>query len=307
MNLSVITHSRLLLVALALPLIAGCSIQKMAARKMGDTLAAGGAVYASDNDPELIRDASPFSLKLMESVLTDTPNHRGLLLALTRGFTQYSYAFVQEDADEVEDRDLAKSKELKIRARKLYLRARDYGLRDFEVIHPGFEISLRQDARAAVRQIGREDVPLLYWTAAAWGAAISVSKDQPDLVADQPIVEALIDRALELDETFGSGAIHSFLISYESARKGVKGDPAERSRRHFERAVELSVGKMASPYVACAETVCVAKQQKAEFQSLLNQALAINPDDKPEWRLANLVAQRRARWLLGRTEELFAE
>ena len=42
-----------------------------------------------------------------------------------------------------------------------------------------------------------------------------------------------------------------------------------------------------------------------EFKELLNRALAINPDAKPEWRLVNLVMQRRARWLLSRTDELF--
>jgi len=51
--------------------------------------------------------------------------------------------------------------------------------------------------------------------------------------------------------------------------------------------------------------VCVQKQDLEQFESLLKQALEINPDDKPEWRLANLVMQRRAKWLLSRTEELF--
>ena len=40
------------------------------------------------------------------------------------------------------------------------------------------------------------------------------------MVANQPQVEALIDRALELDESFGQGAIHTFLITYEMARRG---------------------------------------------------------------------------------------
>ena len=38
---------------------------------------------------------------------------------------------------------------------------------------------------------------------------------------------------------------------------------------------------------------------------LLDRALAIDPDAKPEWRLENLVMQRRARWLLAREDELF--
>ena len=57
--------------------------------------------------------------------------------------------------------------------------------------------------------------------------------------------------------------------------------------------------------VSFAEAVCVQKQDLKQFESLLHQALAINPDLKPDWRLANLVMQRRAKWLLSRTEQLF--
>ena len=86
----------------------------------------------------------------------------------------------------------------------------------------------------------RGEVPLLYWTAVAWGAAIALSKDHPRLVAEQPQVEALIDRANELDPTYDHGVIEQFLISYESARQGAKGDFAVRSKAHFDRAVSLS-------------------------------------------------------------------
>ena len=124
-------------------------------------------------------------------------------------------------------------------------------------------------------------------------------------MADQPILEALIDRALELDEAFGAGAIHTFLITYESARQGASGDPAVRSRRHFDRAVEITKGQAASPYVSLAEAVSLAKQDKAEFEKLLGQAVAIDPNSKPEWRLENMIMQNRARWLLGRVPDLF--
>jgi hypothetical protein len=153
----------------------------------------------------------------------------------------------------------------------------------------------------------KRDVPLLYWTAAGWGLAIAISKDHPDIVADQPQVEALIDRALALDESYDYGAIHTFLISYEPSRLHGEGDPLARARRHFDRAMVLSGGGMAGPLVALAETVSVKTQNRAEFESLLQRALAIDPDAKPEWRLANLIMQRRARWLLSRTDELFVE
>ncbi len=286
-------------------LLGGCSIKKLAINKLGDALSGSGTAFASDDDPELVRAAVPFSLKLIESLLAESPGHQGLLLAACSGFTQYGYAFVNQDADELEDSDIAAATKLRGRARRLYLRARGYGLRGLDARHPGFEQSLRRNPAAAVKRAKAGDVPLLFWTAAAWGAAISVSKDDPALISDQPVVEALIDRALELDEDFDHGAIHGVLISYEMARQGLQGDPALRSKKHFERAMELSGGRLASPLVSYAESVCVEKQNRAEFQALLEKALAINPDAAPESRLLNLVAQRRARWLLGRADDLF--
>lgn len=157
----------------------------------------------------------------------------------------------------------------------------------------------------AVQEIGEKEVPLLYWTAASWGMAITLSKDEPDLIVDLPVVEALIDRTLELDEAFDEGAIHSFLISYEPVRQGGEGDPLERARKHFERAVILSEGFQAGPMVSMAESVSIAEQNRREFESLLEQALAVDVNERIEYRLTNLIMQRRARWLLSRIDELF--
>lgn len=298
--------SNLLPLAIAASLLcSGCSIRRLAVNKVGDALARGGTTFASDDDPELVKAAVPFSLKLMESLLADSPRHKGLLLATASGFTQYTYAFVQQEADELEDKDLAATAELRARARRLYLRARNYGLRGLEVAHPGFKKMLNDNPSSAVAMARTKDVPLLYWTAVSWAAAVSVSKDNPELIADLPKVEALIDRALQLQEDFDHGAIHTFLITYEMNRRAGEGDPAGRARRHFERALQLSGGLAAAPLVSLAEAVSLQRQDVTEFKSLLNRALAIDPDAKPEWRLTNLIMQRRARWLLARVDDLF--
>lgn len=285
----------------------GCSIKKIAINHLGDALAQGGTTFASDNDPEMIRAAAPFSLKLMESVLAESPDHAGLLLALSSGFTQYAFAFVVQEADETEENDLARAMEARVRALRLYLRARDYGLRSLNVRHPGFGEQLNKEPEKAVQCLGKKDVPYAYWIAVSWAGAISMAKDNADLIADLPKVEALIDKALVLDEAFDYGAIHSFLITYEMNRASGIGDPENNARRHFERAVVLSYGQQAGPFVTLAESVLLPKQDKAEFKNTLQTALAINPDMRPEWRLANVVMQRKARWLLQRTDKLFVE
>jgi len=289
-------------------LMIGCSVRRIAVNKIGDAIAGSGSSFSADDDPQLVREAAPFSLKLIESLLAESPKHRGLLLAASQNFTEYAYAFIQQDADELEDRDFQAASMLRTRARKLYLRARNYGLRGLEVKHPGFGDAVRTDpARAAAGITRSSDVPLLYWTAVSWGAAISISKDDADLVSDQRIVEAMIDRALTLDEQFKDGAIHGFLISYEQVRQGTAEAADVRSRKHFERAIVLSKGDLASPFVSFAEAVSIGEEDREMFQDLLHRALMVDPNLRPEWKLENLVMQRRAQWLLDRMDRLFPD
>lgn len=283
----------------------GCSIKRIAVNKVGDALAAGGSTFASDNDPELVKAAVPFSLKLMESLLAESPHHQGLLLATSSGFTQYAFAFVQLEADQLEELDVAGALAMRERARRLYLRAREYGLRGLAVRHRDFEARLQRNSQEALRRTRQSDVPLLYWTAASWAAAIAVLKDNPDLIADLDLVEALIDRAFVLQEDYADGAIHTFLITYEMSRQIAPAEQERRARWHFARAMELSGGQQAGPLVSLAESVSVANQDVTEFRELLERALAIDVDTRTEWRLANLILQERARWLLSRTDELF--
>ncbi len=295
---------RLGLLLLVATLAAGCSVKKMAINTVGNALAEGNSVYATDEDPDLVREAVPFGLKLVESLLVQAPRHRGLLLSAASGFTSYSYAFVQQEADFLEAEDLEGATRLRGRARKLYLRALDYGLRGLEVDLRDFRNQLRADTGAALARARKPQVPLLYWTANAWGAAIAISKNDSSLTADQSLVEALMRRALALDESHEAGSIHDFFIVWEGGRTSVGGS-LEKARHHLARARELSKGRRVSPLVSFAETVSVGTQNQKEFEQLLKEALAFDVNLAPEFRVANILAQRRAQWLLNRTSELF--
>jgi predicted anti-sigma-YlaC factor YlaD len=110
-----------------------------------------------------------------------------------------------------------------------------------------------------------------------------------------------------VDEGFDDGTVHTFMITYEMARLGGKGDRAARAKEHFDRAVALGGGHQAGPLVSYAENVLVAQKNKAEFQNMLRQALRMDLNASPEHRELNMAVQRRARWLLSRTEKLFPE
>ena len=297
---------RLSILILAACFLLACSPRSYVVSRLADAASSGGDVFARDDDPELVRDAVPFALKSMESLLDSSPDHKGLLTALCKGFTQYAAAFVREDAEESED-PAARRAGME-RARRLFLRAKEYGMRGLSVGREGFTAALSGNPVGASERVGAEDVPLLYWTGAAWSLAVSTSSDDPSLLADLPRIEALMRRALALDDGYDAGAIHEFFVAFEGGRPEAMGGSIERARHHMERAMELSAGKKVSPLVTFAETVSVRTQDRKGFLDLLDRALAFDARSAaPEYRTGNLVSQRRARWLKGRADDLFLD
>jgi predicted anti-sigma-YlaC factor YlaD len=289
-------------------LVAGCALVKRKAVGMvASTLASGGDVFTRDDDPELVGDAIPFGLKLYESLLESSPKNKDLLIATCSNFTQYGVAYLETEAivlGEAQHHD--EVAHLNERALKLYLRAKGYCMRAMEVRFPGIGPKLLADPVAPLARATRKDVPLLYWTAASWGSAIGLGVDKPDLVIDMPVVRALAERALALDENWGRGALHEMFVSLDSLPEALGGSVA-KAREHFKRAVALQGGLSPGPYVALALGVTVPAQDRGEFETLLEAALAIDPEKDPSNRLVTLVQQRRARALLDRIDTLFTK
>jgi predicted anti-sigma-YlaC factor YlaD len=285
----------------------GCSIKQVAISKLGDSLAESGTVYASDDDIELVGAALPFSLKTIEGLLAEVPEHKGLLLTAASGFTQYSYVYVELEALELEPTDPLRSAELKLRAKKLYLRGRGYALRAVELTRTDFVAGLRQDPQATLAAFGKKNIPELYWLSLSWAAAIASDKSDMRLVADLNLIEPIMHRCLELDEGYDQGSLHEFMIAYQGGRSTMQGGGPDLAREHFARATELSGDVRIGPLVSLADSVSIGEQNRKEFEALLHQALAFNADAYPQTRLANLVSQKRARLLLSRSDSYFLE
>lgn len=291
----------LLVTALAVA-TSGCSIRRIAVNKIGDALASNGSTFESDDDIELVASALPFSLKLVEGLLAESPKHKGLLLTAAQGFASYAYLDVQPKVEAAEASDFDAAVRLRARIRRLYQRGHRYGMTALELAHPGLSARLVKEPREAVAVLKKRDVPLIYWTAAGLGLAISSALDDVEMLARLPEVDALLDRALQLDPTWRNGALHEFAITLASARPGDL--DVDGIQDHFKNALQLSKGRSASLYVALAEAQALQQQDRPAFVKLLEQALAIDPDTDKESRLMNLNAQRRARWLMARVDDL---
>lgn len=291
----------------ALALLGGC--KSVAVKFAADAAAGTGDNYAKDDDPELVRVAVPFGLKTMEGVLEEKPRHEGLLTALASGFTQYAFAFVQADADLADlDGRLEAARAGRERARKLYVRAREYGLRGLDVRHDELGARLRKggdEARGALARAEKDDVPLLYWTAAAWTLSIAANKGDMAAIAQLPTPVAMMERALALDEAWADGAIHEFFVTYDATRSAAEGGGPDRVKAHLDRVMAITLNKKLGPRVSFAEGVLVQRQDRDEFVRVLQEVVAADPGAVPRFRLANLIAQKRAKALLAHVDDLF--
>jgi predicted anti-sigma-YlaC factor YlaD len=286
-----------------LVLATACSPKKIGVSRMADALSSTASAFTRDNDPEFVRQAAPSTLKMVEMMLEESPTHAGLLITACSGFTQYAYAFLQADAD-VADPSTQSAKDLKARGAAMYDRARGYCLRALEIRHPGATKALQSDPKGVLTSMTAADVPALYWTGVAWGGGLLLSPNPLPRIGELMTVRALLARALQLDDAWESGTIHEAMIALESLPV-LLGGSAARAREHFNRAVALSNGESAFAYVALATGVAQPAKDRAEFERLLRAAVAIDVSKRPSIRLANLIAQKRARYLLSQVDKLF--
>jgi predicted anti-sigma-YlaC factor YlaD len=300
---------RATLTMLCLTFGAGCG--GFVNNQLADTLSSPGKTYARDDDPDLVRGAVPFILKTMEQVHENVPRHKALAEALARTCTSFAVAFIGNDADRLAEKDMAAARDLYQRQKRLALRGYRYGLIGLEVAIPGsrkiFESGSRDERVNILKNAQKDHVGLLYWTAASLGSAISADKNDMKMVGQLPLVEQMMARALELDEGYDDGSLHEFYIAWWAAKPKAEGGGPDKARQSLEKARAHSQNKKLAPLVSFAESVSVDSQNKAEFVKLLEEVVAFDVDSAPDFRLTNVLSQRRAKWLLSRTSDLFVE
>lgn len=276
--------------------LSACSVQHHLLQNAGDLLSKESS--NAEDDLELLKHASAYHLKISESVLTEIPGHVKLSEAVTRGFTQYAFVFLMDEADRTESDGIQQATLLRARAAKMLLRAKVHGFRTLTLNYPQLAAYLASNKNMAAPKLRVEDTGLAYWTMTSWAGAISLSKDNPDIVADLPQVMKLAELIWQVNPKYDNGALASMMGTLELAKPGGKTETAEK---YFDMAIEWRNDQVA-PLVSKAENWAVATQNKEAFKQLLEMAIA-NPNKQSH--LTNTVMVRRARWLLDSIDNLF--
>jgi predicted anti-sigma-YlaC factor YlaD len=289
-------------------LLTSCSLDRLAVRTVADFLSGSGqgTAFTGEDDPELVGQALPFALKIYESLLESDPTNASLALATGRAYVSYAFAFVQAPADQLPAGMVDEQRGQYLRAKKLFLRARSYIFQGLDQRRPGFSMTLEKEgAPQALRLVRKDDIDYLYWAGASWMAAFSADPFDFDQIVAIPRAIALLQQVMDWDESYGAGAVHELFISFYGSAPAEIGGSQAKARVHFARAVELSKGMHAGPYVSLATAVSVKNQDAAEFRDLLGKALAIDVDADVPDRLVNVINQRKALWLLDHIDDYF--
>jgi predicted anti-sigma-YlaC factor YlaD len=278
-----------------------CSINKLAMNAVANALTGSGSsdVFTGDSDPQLVGDALPFAIKMYEALLSANPEHQGLINTTGSLFVMYANVFVQGPSERLPRAMFAQKQAAIVRAKKLYLRGFTLLYKGLELKYPGFSSAYHQEKlKDYLAKTKKDDVPALYWSAAAGLSAFSLNPFDMELGVRIPEFYALVERAYELNPDFNSGALDEFLLIFHASIPDVMGGDKSKIETHFQRAVEKSKGLTAGPYVTYAQTVSIPSQNYDKFKELLEKALSIDPDKDPSNRLVNILAQQKARYLL---------
>ena len=146
--------------------------------------------------------------------------------------------------------------------------------------------------------LSKDDVPALYWSAAAGLCAYALNPFDMDLGVRIPEFYALVERAYELNPGFNNGALDEFFMLYHASIPENMGGEKSKVDIHYNRALEKSKGLSAAAHVSYAQAVCIPAQDYDKFKEKLEIALSIDPDVNPSTRLNNIISQRKARYLL---------
>ncbi len=310
------------------------SVEDIAMNKAADILSSGSGgagVFMNDDDPQLVADALPLALKLYEMILAETPEKPAMQLSTGKNFVMYANAFIQTPAGMLSDDDYEEAAAELKRAKKMYIRGKNYSIQSLELLHPGFTEALAgKAADTALSMIKNPDeADNLYWTAAGWIGAYSCDPFDFEMAAEIYMPVAMLIKALEINPEYSNGAVHDIFIQLYSSLpvshlvKAAAAAPLnagaflesyypknvsssqDKALFHFNESVRISGGTNPGTFNTYAQSVSVKNQDYEEYRELLEKALSIDPVNMPDNKLVITIYQQKAQWLLDHADDYF--
>lgn len=279
--------------ALLLLSLSACSLGELTVKASMPMIEGGLVALNREPDLQLAEDSMPANIELMEGMLVNAPDNRALRNYAAQAYYGYAYGFI-EAKDEG-------------RAIAFYQRGLKHAL--YNLHRSGIDRQLLEgDLTAldkALQDTDSDDVPALFWAASNWARWIDHNRDQPEAIADLARAVLMMQRVLELDETYYMAGPHLFFAVYYGSRSPMLGGNFVLSEKHFDRARQLNKGQLLLVDVLQAEYLDRQKFDQPAFHQRLVDVTEFDSTQFPELALVNRIAQRKAHELLKKESEWF--
>jgi len=279
-------RNKVCLVVITISLIwsSSCSFNRVIVNAAGGFMEDGINVIYTEDDLEIAQQFLANNLKMIELLLNKDPDNPEMNLIASQGFGAYAMAFVEDENPQ--------------RAARLYQRGLNYALKAL----PGkksFDTTIKpKDLETLLRDYTKAEVPALFWVGYNWGSLVLQNLDNPRMLVNLSKVEMIMNRVLELDESYNFGGVHLFYGNFYSARPPLLGGNPELGLKHFERNLELTGGSFYMTRYFMARYYAVQVQDRGLFDSLTQEIIDLNIDTYPEIRLMNRLAKKKTEILL---------
>lgn len=290
-------------------MVYGCNMNQIAADQTANLMAEAAPAFDAFWDYEIAGAGMPGGIMQLEAMLAVSPDNEELLLSVAKGYVGYGVGWLENDYEIADhDGEFEKAERLQHRVRLLYLRARNLALHAMRNRDAGIDEAVK-DAAVLEQYLDEhytkpEDVGLVFWLGTGWGAAINMGLDDPDLLADMPVVKALMEHSAALDQSYFNYGCYIFLAGLEAAiPEAFGGDPA-KGKELFERALSLTKRRNHMLHINYARTYAVNARDKELYVNLLTEVIEA-PDLGNDVRLNNKIARVRAQRYLAETNEIF--
>ncbi len=236
-------------------------------------------------DIYLVCDGGPSYLLMIDSLIDDDPDNPELLTLGAKAYSGYLTALAE----------CGRSSE---RLQAIGAKARLYGVKRLSKRLPIKPKDSLESLDQALITLSASEVEPLFWSTAAWTSWVFQQQGSPASMADLVKIEKIMLRLVELNETFGNGAMHLILGSYYGARPKMIGGKPQLAADYFERGLAISKRRYLPLHVAYAQTYCRMIFNKDLHDNLLQEVIDFDLDKAPEHALANQVAKIKAKKLI---------
>jgi len=254
-----------------------------------------GGMLAINREPDLqlAEDAMPANIELMEGMLINAPNNIKLRNYAAQAYYGYAYGFV-------EDKD-------KNRAAAFYRRGLNHALHNLhnEGINQQILNGKLSTLQIKLNDLDTDDVAALFWAASNWAKWIDHNRNNTVAIANLPRAVMLMQRVIELDETFFMAGPHIFFGVYYGSRSPMLGGNFSLSEQHFNTARKLNNNQLLMVDLLQAEYLDRQKFDQQSFHRRLNELIISDNSLNNDMTLINNIAKRKARRLLTKESTWF--